>query len=446
MNRSLFAAAVLDGAGEAIFSDSAVIQALLKFEAALAESQAQHGIISKSSSDAIRAAAKTFSGNVEKLRKDALDSASLAAPFVKAFTEHVAASDPTAAAMVHVGATTQDAVDTAIVLCTQQALVKLEDSLAHAEQPLRALSLTHASTPMLARSLLQPAGITTVGYVLMQWIDAIARGRERIKESAATALCVSFGGPTGHLSTFGEQGPAIRATMARILGLRDPGFVWHAYRDDWITLAATVTTLGGTLLKIAQDVALCAQAEVNEFSEAHHPGKGSSSALPHKRNPVLTLRVLANALPMSGYLSNLVQCMPQQHQRGFGTWQAEFAQWPLLFAAAVDSAAVFASLAHSLEINAEACRHNIERLNGVIFSDRLADRWSALLGKAEAMKLVTRLCEECVRDQRHLLDLAITIREQRADLQPCGESELRSVFDVEQIAGAIADRVRKQFA
>jgi 3-carboxy-cis,cis-muconate cycloisomerase len=295
-----------------------------------------------------------------------------------------------------------------------------------------ALARRHATAPMLARTLLQPAGVTTAGFKCAHWALSLARVRWRLLRTAQEALAVSLGGAAGNLAELGERGPAVRAQMAQALELPDPGANWHSHRETWIALAADAGLACGAMAKIARDVALMTQAEVGEAQEPHADGRGASSAMPHKRNPALTLRVLAATQPVPGMVSGLLAGMAQEHERALGNWQAELAQFPQVFTHALAAAAALADLAEGLHIDAARCRANIEALRGTIFSERLAAALLPALGKEAAQATVADLCRRALDSGRHLRDLAHEQLSGDARLQPHLGGELDEVFDLER--------------
>jgi 3-carboxy-cis,cis-muconate cycloisomerase len=255
--------------------------------------------------------------------------------------------------------------------------------------------------------------------------------RWRLLRTAQEALAVSLGGATGNLADLGEHGPAVRAQMAQALELTDPGTTWHSHREPWIALAADAGLACGAMAKIARDVALMAQAEVAEAREPQADGRGASSAMPHKRNPALTLRILATTQPVPGMISGLLAGMVQEHERALGNWQAELTQFPQVFTHALAAAAALVELLEGLHIDAARCRANIEALHGTIFSERLAGLLLPVLGKEAAQATVADLCRGALDGGRHLRDVVRERLSGDVRLQPHLGGELDEVFDLE---------------
>ncbi len=441
MSGTLFERILAEPAAEAAFSDTALIAAMVRFEIALARSQAHASVIPADAAVAIDKHAATFSLDADQLLRDGAHAGSLAIPFVKALIAHVASRDPSAASHLHFGATSQDVLDTAMVLCTRDAVAMLVDALGQAAEAARNLATQHAETPMLARTLLQPAGITTFGYKAALWASSLAHSLAVVRASAKQALAVSFGGAIGNLAAQGDAGAPVRAHLAQQLGLRDPGAPWHTRREVWLGLATNAALAAGVMGKIAHDIALMAQAEVGEVAEAEVPGRGGSTVMPHKRNPVLTMRVIAAVHSIPGMVANLLSAMPQEHERALGTWQAELAQWPGVFIHAVSAARALAELLTGLTVDVDRCRTNIESLRGVIFAERLVEVFIPALGKAEAQTLVAELCRRATSERKHLRDLALDRVRDDPRLATCTVGDLESQFDVNRAAKASATLV-----
>lgn len=441
MSGHLFERFVVDPAAEAAFSSTAILSAMLRFEAALAGAQARSGVIPEPAAAAIRRHAGTLALDADRLVRDGAHAGSLAIPFVQALIAHVASQDPQAARHVHFGATSQDVLDTALALCTREAVAQLIESQTKAIAGAATLATRFATAPMLARSFLQPAGITTFGFKAAQWAHSLARSLARVQATASGALAVSFGGAIGNLSAQGTAGGAVRAELARELGLRDSGASWHTQRETWIALATDTALAAGTMGKIARDVALMAQAEVGEVAEAEAPGRGGSTAMPHKRNPVLTLHVIAAVHPIPGMIANLLAAIPQEHERALGTWQAELAQWPDVFVRAITAARYLGELLGGLQVDVARCRRNIEALLGVIFAERLTEVFAPALGKTEAQALVAQLSQKATSEQRTMRDIALERMATDTRLASCNKAQVDKAFDLVDAARASAAAV-----
>jgi 3-carboxy-cis,cis-muconate cycloisomerase len=437
----LFERFIVDPAAEAAFSNESILSAMLRFEAALAGAQARCGVVTEPAAAAIRRHAGTLSFDADRLARDGAHAGSLAIPFVKTLIAHVASQDPQASRHVHFGATSQDVLDTALALCTREAVAQLVEAQMKAIAAASTLAMRFATAPMLARSFLQPAGVTTFGFKAAQWARSLARSLARVQTTASEALAVSFGGAIGNLSAQGTAGNAVRAELARELGLRDSGARWHTQRESWIALATDTALAAGSMGKIARDIALLAQAEVGEVAEAESEGRGGSTAMPHKRNPVLTLHVIAAVHPVPGIIANLLAAMPQEHERALGTWQAELAQWPEVFIRTVSAARYLSELLGGLLVDPVRCRGNIDALHGVIFAERLTDVFAPALGKIEAQALVAQLSRRATSERRPLRDIAREYAATDARLATSDQANVDKAFDLTDAARASAAAV-----
>ena len=245
MTTPLYKWVVTGAQGAHPFSDVALLEAMLRFEVALAQVQARLGLIPDRCAALIAQHAGTAPLDPAVLARAGAHAGSLAIPFVQAVIAHVASQDPLAGRYVHFGATSQDLLDTALVLCSRTAVAQLEQDLHRASRAATSLARRHAGTPALARTLLQPAAVTTIGFRCAQWAQALARSRRRLLDNADEALAVSLGGAVGNLAAWGDSGARLRAELASSLGLSDPGATWHTQRDAWIGLAADAALATG---------------------------------------------------------------------------------------------------------------------------------------------------------------------------------------------------------
>ncbi len=344
---------------EAAFEAPAFLRAMLAFESALAEAEADEGVIPASSAAAIAAACKSVEIDVEELVRDAKRSATLAVPLVNALLAEVTLKSQPAAAHVHCGATSQDVIDTAMALCLKACLEEADRDLEAAIRALARRAREHRATPMLGRTLMQPALPITAGFKIARWAVALAHDRERIAEAQALGLAVQFGGPVGGLDALGAKGPAVRHRMATRLGLADAP-AWHVHRNAWIDLLDRIGQAVLTTGKIARDVSLLAQPEVGEMQEAlPRPGVGASSSMPHKRNPVGCAHGLAAAVRMPGLLAALHAGAIAEHERALGGWQAEIAVVPEIAGVFGTSLDFLGTIAQSLVVNPARMKENL---------------------------------------------------------------------------------------
>ena len=325
-----------------LFSDSSVLEALLAFESALARAQACLGLIPQSAAAAISRAAVADGFDAAAIAREARQSATIALPLVNALAARVREIDEPSARFVHWGATSQDAIDTAIVLLLGRAQGILARDHARLAQSLRALSERHAGTVMLARTLLQPAPPITFGLKAAGWYGAVERSWKRLHGAFGEALLLQFGGVAGTLAAYGADGVALAGQVAKELRLPVSGAPWHTHRDRLAALAAHCGIYTGALGKIARDIALLMQQEVAEAAE---PG-GGSSAMPNKRNPSGCAIALAAANRTPGLVAAFLAGMVQEHERAVGGWQAE---WQTLAGLVEATGSALAAVAGAIE-------------------------------------------------------------------------------------------------
>ena len=358
----------------AAFSDSHYVEAMLRVEAALARAQAAQGLIPEAAAQSIVSCCQVDLFDVPRLVSDSRLAGSVAIPLVKGLRDAVAARSPEAAPFVHFGSTSQDVIDTAMALVTRNVVMLIDTDLVTCATALFDHAERHARTPILARTLMQPASVTSFGFKCAGWAAPLVRSRLRLREAANRALQLQLGGAVGTLAQMKGQGAAVRQRMARELGLRDPGATWHTQRDEWVALGCEFGLMIGSLGKIALDISLMGQYEVGEVAEPSEPGRGGSSAMPHKRNPVASMVALAAAQRAPQRVAALLAAMPQQHERALGAWQAELAEWPQLLMSTHGSVRALATALPGLQVDATHMRANIDRLRAEL-PTLAADEW-----------------------------------------------------------------------
>jgi len=373
------------------FGDEALLAAMLRFEAALAKAQAQAGLIPAAAAQSIAWAcgqgtiAAAF--DMAALERDARSAGTIVIPLVKALRDAVSRRDASAAQWVHFGSTSQDVIDTAMALATRRVLDLVEADVRAAVGGLLGLARTHAATPVLARTLLQPASVTSFGLKCARWALPLARGLARLRELSLGALCVQLGGAAGTRAQLGPHADRIVAALAAELSLAVPEAVWHTARDEWIALGCEFGVLAGSLGKTASDLALMGQFEVGEVTEP----AGSSSAMPHKRNPLGSMIARTAALRAPGRIAALLAAMPQEHERALGGWQAEGAEWAELLQLVHGAARAMATVIKGLSVDAARMLHNIEAVRSALPADAAAEWFDPETASALAPE-VERLC------------------------------------------------------
>lgn len=315
---------------EQAFAAPAFVRAMLEFESGLAAAQAAEGLIPAQAALSIAQACATVRIDADALVAEGKRSATLAVPLVRLLREAVAGDGRGHEKHVHFGATSQDVLDTAMALCLKPCLEEADRSLDAAVRALARHAREHRGTAMLGRTLMQPAVPITAGLKIARWALALAADRERLSGALATGLAVQLGGAVGALDGMHARGPAVRHRLAAALGLADAR-AWHVHRNAWIDLLDRAALVVATAGKIARDVALLSQPEVGEMREAApREGVGSSSAMPHKRNPVGCAHALAAAVRAPGLVAALHASACAEHERALGGWQAELVLVPEL--------------------------------------------------------------------------------------------------------------------
>jgi 3-carboxy-cis,cis-muconate cycloisomerase len=429
----------------AVFDDTAVVGAMFQFEAALARAQADEGLIPDAAAKAIAGVCKAQLYDLPSMIAAGRRAGALAIPLVKELTKTVALYDEDAARHVHWGSTSQDVLDTAMVLVTREALQLLDDGLHELAGHLLHLAERHVDTPVLARTLMQPAQVTSFGFKVAGWLAPVVRARARLREAAARALQLQLGGAVGTLAVMGEAGPAVARRMAAQLGLAPADAAWHTQRDEWIRLGMEVAVLTGSLGKLATDLSLMAQGEIGELAEPSGGGRGGSSAMPHKRNPVSSMIALAAAQRTPQRAAALLASKGQPHQRGQGNWQAELAEWPHLFLSAHGAVRALNDAFAGLSVEPARMLGNIEALHGLVFAEAASAWLAAAIGRPQAHALVEDLTRRTVAEHS---DLATLLRQAVAAdphlAQAVDTTQLASLFDPVAAAAAARRLARQQ--
>lgn len=374
------------------FSDLATLRHMLRFEAALAQAVAEAGLIPKRMAPIIAKACDPALYDPAQLAEAARRTATLTVPVVKALTDEVAKRDAEAAGYVHWGATSQDVIDTAMVLQLGEALPPLLKELDAIVAAFASLARKHRRTPMLGRTLLQPATPIALGQKIAGWASDIARAAHRLEASFKETQVVQFGGASGSLSALhsdkGDRAEPVMVSLAKRLRLELPAAPWFTQRVRVAALAQDAALVVGALAKAARDISLMMQVEVGEAAEPSGPGRGGSSTMPHKRNPVGAALVLSAAHRAPMLAATIVAALPQEHERALGGWQAE---WPTL-AALIETLAsavqAMDEVAHGLTIDPDAMQANMDATEGAVLAERATFLLAETMGKQKAGKLV----------------------------------------------------------
>ncbi|MDB5963514.1 MAG: 3-carboxy-cis,cis-muconate cycloisomerase [Polaromonas sp.] len=363
-----------------LFGERRFLEAMLRFEAALARAQASAGLIPAAAAQSIIGTCQVELFDVAKIVRESVAVGSIAVPLLKSLKETVGLFNEEAGGYVHLGSTSQDVVDTALALVTRDALGLIMQDVRKAVGALLALAGRHAADPVLARTFMQPASVTSFGLKCAGWSAPLVRSLQRLQCASAQALSVQLGGAVGTLAEMkkGDKhlGPQVHAFMAADLGLRQAPFAWHTQRDEWVALGCEVAVLAGSLGKLAKDLSLMVQYEVGEVAEPLAPARGGSSVMPHKRNPVLCMVALSAAQRAPQRAAALLAAMPQEHERALGNWQAELAEWPGLLMCAHGAARAMAQAVSGLQVDTQRMRGNLDAVRSELPPD-IADAWFA---------------------------------------------------------------------
>jgi 3-carboxy-cis,cis-muconate cycloisomerase len=371
-----------------VFSQRSQLRAMMRFEWALTCALEKQGFAASGSSRAMETLLDAAFIDTESLQREAASVGNIAIPFVNQLTAAVKERSESAWGAIHLGATSQDVLDTALVLQISEALPMLDEAMARLDSALEKQVRAHAETVLSGRTWLQPGPPTTLGLKLAGILAALRRSRERIRLAGEDAVVLQFGGAVGTLASLGSAGEAVSAELARILGLHEPELPWHTQRDRPVAIVGALSILTGTLAKFAKDISLLMQAEVGEASEGTSDERGGSSTMPHKHNPVSCAAVLAIHTRMPGLVTTMLHAMPQEHERGLGLWQAEWETIPQAFeltAAALKSAT---DIAESLEVDEARMQANMDLLMGAPIAEAVVTALAAKIGRAAAHTLL----------------------------------------------------------
>ena len=426
---------------QSIFSDRNTIQRMLDVEAALARALAVEDVIPQMAVAAIVSSCRADLMDADALTKSLSSAGNLAIPLVKQLTAAVANTDPDAARYVHWGATSQDVIDSGRVLQLRDAIDLITTDLAALADNLASLAHQHRATIMMGRTWMQHAQPTTLGLKIAGWLDAIMRHQDRL-QALRTRVCVlQFGGAAGTLASLGDSGLTVATALAKDLSLGLPALPWHTHRDRMGEVATTFGLLTGTLGKIARDIALHAQTEIAELAEPLVQGRGGSSTMPHKRNPVACSAVLACAMRVPALVSTMLTAMVQEQERALGGWQAEWETLPEI--ASLTSAALnqLREVTSGLSVDAARMRSNIDITQGLVMAEAVSLALAQHVGRAVAHELIEEACHQAVASGRSLLEV---LKSDPRMPEEFLSSHLESLFDPARYLGeapAFVERV-----
>lgn len=424
-----------------VFSDENRVQKYLDFEAALARAQARLDIIPQAAAAEIcrhcHAAEVDFAALKAQTER-------IGYPVLPVVQQLVAACGDGLGEWCHWGATTQDITDTATVLQIREALALIEADLDAIADALAGLARKYRDTPMAGRSNLQQAVPITFGYKAATLLAGFERHRQRLRELRPRVLVGEFGGAAGTLSSLGGRGLAVQAELMRELDLGQPAIAWHTVRDSIAEVGCFLGLLAGSCGKIALDVKLLMQTEVEEVYEPFHQGRGSSSTMPQKRNPISSVYITALGAVVRQQVAALLEAMVADHERATGPWEIEWIVLPEIFSLTAGALAQTRFVLEGLQVDANAMRANLDSTGGLIVSEAVMMGLGPYLGRQYAHDLVYDICREAVATGRPLVDLLAGNAEIGKHLDRAALARLCDPANYLGEAGAMVDRVLTQ--
>jgi 3-carboxy-cis,cis-muconate cycloisomerase len=425
-----------------VISGRAWLQAMLEAEAALAVAEARAGLIPPDAAEAIASCCEAGCDadlfDPEELGRKGRAQGNPVPPLVRVLTEAVSRVSEVASRYVHKGATSQDIVDTAAMLLTKRALSLILDETDAIAAALAQLAEAHRDTPIAARTLLQQALPTTLGLKVAGWLVSVLEARRRLLEVRITRLAAQLGGAAGTLAPLGDSGTEVLKEYARELELAEPAVPWHTDRSRIAEIGGALSLLSGALGKISLDIILMAQTEVGEVSEP--AGRGGSSTLPHKRNPILSVTAAANVRRVHDLSRTLQAAMVQEHERAAGAWHSEWEALTEALALTGGAAAAVREATEGLEVHPEKMRENLGATGGLLLAERVTTIVAEHLGRLKAHDLVEAASRRTLESGRSLREellaepaLKGVLSEEETDAALAPEGYLGS-------AGAFVDR------
>jgi 3-carboxy-cis,cis-muconate cycloisomerase len=425
----------------AVCDDAAYLQHMLDFEAALARAEAAVGVIPASAADAIAKACTAGSFDFDALAEAATRSGNLAIPLVKSLTAEVAKADAEAARYVHWGATSQDVIDTAAMLGLRAAIDALLADIDRAIAGFAKLARQHRDTAMVARTWLQHALPMPFGLKLAEYAAALHRSRRRLRRLRSDGLALQFGGAAGTLAALGDKGWLVAERLAQELRLPLPEAPWHAHRDRIAEAASVFAIVAGTCGKIARDIQLMMQTDVAEAFERSGEGRGGSSTMPHKRNPVAAATALAAATMAPNLAATIFAAQVQDHERSAGPWHAEWPTFPMLLLVTSGALAAIVDIAEGLEIDAVRMRVNLDATRGLIMAEAVTMALAEKIGKSEAHHLVEAASKKAVTEKKDLRDVLTMDTKVSAHLSSDRVANLFEPMAYQGVSQALIDRL-----
>jgi 3-carboxy-cis,cis-muconate cycloisomerase len=443
LESTIFGPLFTDEEVSALLTDRAFVRALVDVEIALARAEARVGVIPES------AAAKIAKVSAERVDISALTKGTARSgfPIIALVQQLRKQTGSDAASFVHWGATTQDIMDTACVLQLRAAIKVLRSRLGDIARHLSAQADRHRDTVLAGRTHGQQALPITFGLKVASWIAPLVRHVERLVEILPRLLVLQFGGAAGTLAVLSDKGLRVVKELAKELKLAVPPMPWHAQRDNFVELAGWLSLVTGSLGKMAEDIILLAQTEVGEAGESAETGRGGSSTMPQKSNPITSELIIAAARTNAALLSAMHQAQIQEHERATHGWQVEWLTLPQMILLTGGALKHGLYLAQNLQVDAEAMRANIAGANDVILAESAVFALAEAMPRPEAEELVKKACAAAAAENKPLIEV---VKELASGSVKNGEIDWQALADpssylgeTEKFVDNVLQRVKK---
>lgn len=423
-----------------LFSDKAMVQRYLDVEVALAKAQARLGIIPETAAQGIEQASDISRIDWQRLQARSQIVGYPILPLVEQLSDW---AEDGAGQFAHWGATTQDIMDTADVLQMRDALNLVEDDLRSICNALADLAETHARTPMAGRTHLQHALPVSFGYKAATWLSGMDRHLERLAELRRRVEFVSFSGAAGTLASLGDQGLATQQALANELGLQVPDITWHTIRDGFAETTGFLALVAGSIGKIGYDIMLMMQTEVGEVYEPFQPGRGASSTMPQKRNPISSEMMWATAKLVREQHSAMLDAMVVDHERATGQWHMEWQALPSAFVLASGGLRAAREVLQGLEVKPENMSRNLDFTHGLIVAEAVMMGLAPKMGRQVAHDVVYDCCRAAIAENGSLLD---ALKKEASITDIMTDAELEQLVDPVNYLGAAPEMVARLLA
>ena len=387
-----------------VWSDENRTSKYIDVERALAIVQARLGLIPQEAADEIVSHCRLDQIDMARLRQQ---TERIGYPILGVVTQINQLCRDKLGEYVHWGATTQDITDTATVLQIREALAIVERELAAISAAMAKLAKEHRDTPVIGRSNLQQAIPVTFGYKMAGLLSAIERHRERLAQLKERVLVGEFAGAAGTLASLERGAMETQAGLCAELGLKQPVIAWHTIRDNIAEVGVFLGLVGGTLGKLSMDVKLMMQTEVGEVYEPYHHGRGSSSTMPQKRNPISSCYIHAAISVVRQHAAALMDAMVADHERSTGPWEIEWIVLPEAFCLMAGALKQSRFVLEGLQVDAQAMRRNIDMTEGLVMSEAVMMGLGPYIGREYAHDLVYDLCRQALAEKKPLLELLV---------------------------------------